>query len=373
MFDHFVLSVLGVPLLTLLGTWLLAERIRPDLAAPVITWSAVVVAVSSFVNIIAFSLKAAAETSPVANLGDWSDQVVRADTRHVAWVSAVAVVWTAAATAFVVHGYLRYRRALRTAWSTVDGLSSAVFVVTDDTDDTEPTSGAGAAAGAGAGRIGAGRIGAGSDLGAASGSDLGVEVVLVADPRVEAFALPGRPGRHGRPGRVVVTTGLRSAVDADMLEAIIAHERAHLTSHHHRLVWLARFAGLLQPILWPMTRKVEYLIERAADEAAAQVVGDRADVARAIAHAALAAVDPRTSSSHDGPDAQAPTARGVYLAISSPPQVVPRRMAAMTRPPRSRRWLLATPLLLAAGTVVWTGECVYDLNELLTTASRDRR
>ncbi|MCK9923696.1 M56 family metallopeptidase [Frankia sp. AgPm24] len=364
MFDHFVLSVLGVPLLTLLGTWLLAERIRPDLAAPVITWSAVVVAVSSFVNIIAFSLKAAAETSTVADLGDWSDQVVRADTRHVAWVSAVAVVWTAVATAFVVHGYLRYRRALRTAWSTVDGLSSAGVVA----DDTEPTSGAGAGAGAGAGRIRAGR-----DLGAASGSDLGVEVVLVADPRVEAFALPGRPGRHGRPGRVVVTTGLRSAVDADMLEAIIAHERAHLTSHHHRLVWLARFAGLLQPILWPMTRKVEYLIERAADEAAAQVVGDRADVARAIAHAALAAVDPLTSSSHDGPDAQAPTARGVYLAISSPPQVVPRRMAAMTRPPRSRRWLLATPLLLAAGTVVWTGECVYDLNELLITASRDGR
>ena len=54
---------------------------------------------------------------------------------------------------------------------------------------------------------------------------------------------------------------MRAAVDDQLFEAVVAHERAHLAGGHHRLVWLARLArlvwlarlaGLLQPLLWPV-------------------------------------------------------------------------------------------------------------------------
>ncbi|MDT3439360.1 MULTISPECIES: M48 family metalloprotease [unclassified Pseudofrankia] len=317
MFDHFVVSVLVAPLLTLIGTWWLADRIRPDLAARVIAWSSVVVATASFVNLLAFAFKALAETRQVASIGNWSSAIVRADTEHVAWVSAVALAWASLATLAAADGYRRYRRALSTAWSTVDGLTV-----------DEPT------------------------LDGLAGDG---EVVVVPDERVDAFALPGRRGQNGR---VVVTSGMRAAVDSHLYGAIVAHEHAHLAGRHHQLVWLARLAGLLQPILWPVIKKVEYLVERAADEAAARSVGDRDDMARAIAHAALAALGTDgTSRRRVGP-----------LAMSSQPSVVPRRMAAMTSPAKARGWLLALPLLLAAFTVAWTGECAYDLHELLALA-----
>ena len=102
-----------------------------------------------------------------------------------------------------------------------------------------------------------------------------------AEPDVDAFALPGRPGR------IVVTTGMRDALDPDLYAAMIAHERCHLDERHHHLVWLARLGAAIHPVLTPMVRHVEYLVERAADEAAADALGNRPQVASAIGTAAL--------------------------------------------------------------------------------------
>ncbi|MCK9900951.1 hypothetical protein MXD63_12775 [Frankia sp. Cpl3] len=142
---------------------------------------------------------------------------------------------------------------------------------------------------------------------------------------------------------------------------MIAHEQAHLTGGHHRLIWMVRVAALAQPLLWPMIVRVEYLVERAADEVAAREVGDRDDVARALGRAALAVLD--SERDHAGQ-----RRHRVMLSVGYPPNVVPRRIAALGAPAACHRWLLALPVALAVGTAVWTFECVYDLHELLVHA-----
>jgi hypothetical protein len=89
------------------------------------------------------------------------------------------------------------------------------------------------------------------------------ELAIMEDDAVaEAFAVPGRPGR------IVVSTGMLTALDPPQREALLAHERAHLRSH-------------------PLARAVAFTIERWADEEAATACADRHMVARTIAKAAL--------------------------------------------------------------------------------------
>lgn len=42
----------------------------------------------------------------------------------------------------------------------------------------------------------------------------------------------------GRYPTVILTTGALRALDPDQLDAVLAHERAHLAGHHHRLLAL---------------------------------------------------------------------------------------------------------------------------------------
>ena len=106
-------------------------------------------------------------------------------------------------------------------------------------------------------------------------------LVLESD-EVMAFARPGRPGQ------IVVSSGMLGALDEDEQRVLIAHERAHLRLHHHRYVRAAELAASAVPLLRPLTVRVRYATERWADEEAALQIGDRGLVARAIAHAALA-------------------------------------------------------------------------------------
>ncbi|WP_240678378.1 M48 family metalloprotease [Streptomyces griseoviridis] len=63
------------------------------------------------------------------------------------------------------------------------------------------------------------------------------------DDRPDAYALPGRPGR------VVVTTGMLRALDAREREVLFAHERAHLAGRHHLFAVCAESAAALHPAL----------------------------------------------------------------------------------------------------------------------------
>ncbi|MEW2544202.1 M48 family metalloprotease [Streptomyces sp. NPDC047002] len=140
---------------------------------------------------------------------------------------------------------------------------------------------------------------------------------VVADDRVDAYALPG-----GGPGRVVVTDGMLRCLRADERAALVAHERAHLAGRHHLFLAAAALAAHCHPGLRAVRDGVALAVERAADEAAAEATGDRRLTARAIGRAALAA--------HAAPGGR------VGVLPSATAGAVPRRVAALLEGPRPR-------------------------------------
>jgi Zn-dependent protease with chaperone function len=134
-------------------------------------------------------------------------------------------------------------------------------------------------------------------------------LAVVADDRVDAYAVPGR---------VVVSTGMLAALDPDERRVLFVHEIAHLTGRHHVFRAVVRVASAANPLLWPLRHALWYATERWADERAAVAVGDRATAARVIGKAALA---------HGSRPA---TSMGIGAARPGP---VPRRVAALLRPP----------------------------------------
>jgi Zn-dependent protease with chaperone function len=108
------------------------------------------------------------------------------------------------------------------------------------------------------------------------------ELAVVALAAPHAFAVPGRPGR------ILVTRGLLSVLDGDERRVVLAHERAHLRSRHHRLRAATEVCAAVNPVLIPVREAVAFLVERSADEQAAAVTGSRELVARALTKAALA-------------------------------------------------------------------------------------
>ncbi|MCX5386855.1 M56 family metallopeptidase [Streptomyces sp. NBC_00083] len=136
----------------------------------------------------------------------------------------------------------------------------------------------------------------------------GSELAVLRDPNPDAYALPGRPGR------IVVTTGMLRTLEPAEREALFAHERAHLQGRHHLFLAVAELAGHCHPGLRPLRAPLAFALERSADEYAAAAVGDRGLAARAIGRAALAS---RAAVSRP---------RAVLAATAGP---VPRRVAAL--------------------------------------------
>jgi len=114
----------------------------------------------------------------------------------------------------------------------------------------------------------------------------GDPVIIVPSPAVVALAVPGR---LGRPGQIVVTTGMLDVLDAEERSAMFAHEIAHLHLRHHLFLRVSGLAAAALPLLRPVHRRVRFATERWADERAARDVGSRSLVARAVAKGALAA------------------------------------------------------------------------------------
>jgi Zn-dependent protease with chaperone function len=121
----------------------------------------------------------------------------------------------------------------------------------------------------------------------------GVWWIPCADP--VAFSIGG-----GRRGIVVASTGLRR-FDADAVEAVLAHERAHVRGRHHLAVALARAAAAALPRV-PLCRQapgaVGVLCELAADAAAVRRCGPQA-VRRALQELAAGHVAPRGAVGFD--------------------------------------------------------------------------
>ncbi|MCK9872340.1 M56 family metallopeptidase [Nocardiopsis dassonvillei] len=93
-----------------------------------------------------------------------------------------------------------------------------------------------------------------------------------------AYCLPGRGGR------VVLTSAALAALDEAGLEAVLAHERAHLSGRHHLLVALTRGVERAFPFVraFALARsETARLVELAADDAAT-LATDRLTVAGAL-------------------------------------------------------------------------------------------
>lgn len=154
----------------------------------------------------------------------------------------------------------------------------------------------------------------------------GTELAVVDDDVPLAFALPGKPGR------IVVSRGMLCCLDGDGRQALLAHERAHLRGRHHVFQSLWRLTAALNPLLRPVAGAGDFVLERWADEEAAERIGDRTVVAHAVGRAALAS---------------AGAVRPAALAVTG--GAVPQRVRALLAPPPDRRSLplLAGGLLLA--------------------------
>jgi hypothetical protein len=171
----------------------------------------------------------------------------------------------------------------------------------------------------------------------------GEDIVVLPSPELEAYAIPGRPGR------IFITKGMLRLLDADERRVVIAHERSHL-SHRHDLHRAAASVALaLNPLLAALPRVQEWSTERWADEDAAGA-GDRATVARALRKACAS---PTSNGQPQG-----------SLAVAA--SAVDRRLAALQLDPVRPH----PAMLVAAGVVVTlsalgTLDAVTDLSSLL--------
>ena len=82
-----------------------------------------------------------------------------------------------------------------------------------------------------------------------------------------AYCLPGEGGR------IVVSTAAERELDSDQLDAVLAHERAHLRGRHHVLVQIVHVLAKALPL--PPMRELHAdvcaLVEMAADDSACRV------------------------------------------------------------------------------------------------------
>jgi len=158
------------------------------------------------------------------------------------------------------------------------------------------------------------------------------DLCVIESPDPDAYALPGRPHR------IVVTTAMLRSLGPAEREALFAHERAHNRAGHHYFLAAAELAAHCHPALRATRATIRFAAERAADEAAAELTGDRRLIATAIARAALAGASPSTR-----PD----------FAPAATTGPVPQRVAALLAPARTRpRTTRRTAFLLVACTVL---------------------
>lgn len=107
----------------------------------------------------------------------------------------------------------------------------------------------------------------------------GAELAVIDHPSRQAYAVPGRPGR------IIVSSGLLRSLDASQRRAVLAHERAHLAHRHHLHHALAHLAAAANPLLHRLPASVGLSTERWADESAAATCR-RDTVADALTHTA---------------------------------------------------------------------------------------
>jgi len=98
----------------------------------------------------------------------------------------------------------------------------------------------------------------------------GMDAVVVDAPEMAAYCVAGRPNA------IVVTSAALDALTDRHLQAVLAHERAHLAGRHHYVLAFARALAAAIPRLTLFSkgaREIARLLEISADDAAARTHG----------------------------------------------------------------------------------------------------
>ncbi|MGW0737174.1 M56 family metallopeptidase [Streptomyces sp. NPDC002851] len=281
-----------LPLVLPLTAWPIARiaenRLHPRTATRLLTAVAGVMAVCSTLCLALIMVVGTAQLPGNPLPDGWSDPEVRAAVPFDEIAGKVAIPALLAVAVACGRVLVRHRRVRRRAWAALAGLRQG-------------------------------------------------QVAVLPDAASYAYALPGDGGPGRRGGRIVVTTALLDFLDSGERRALFAHERAHLAGRHHRYLLTVQLAARANPFLRPLRTSVAFTAERWADEDAAEAVGSRTAVARAIGKAALVARP-----------APAPTL--AHFAAPGPGPV-PRRVAALLGPaPLARIW---PPAFTSVGLAVW--------------------
>ena len=157
-------------------------------------------------------------------------------------------------------------------------------------------------------------------LQAAGRPDQALGAVVLDEDAPAAYCLPG--GSH----RIVITAGTRAALGPAQLQAVLAHERAHLRGRHHLLLATASAVSRafpFVPLLAQAGAQVAALAEMAADDAASRR-HDPGDLAAALVILAIAGTRAPALAA-GGPAAAA----RIQRLLAPPP--VPGRPARTTR------------------------------------------
>lgn len=148
------------------------------------------------------------------------------------------------------------------------------------------------------------------------------ELLVLDDITAYAYA--------AHPDTIVVSTAMLTTLGGAERRAMLAHERAHLTDHHHRFRLITRLARAVNPALATVDREIRFQTERWADERAAAAT-TRTVAAHSLARAALA-------SRGCPPD----------TALAYAQHSVTDRVTALSTTPRPDRWLSVMPTVTVA-------------------------
>lgn len=307
---------LVVPALLSAAARPMAARIDPRHATWLLTAATVALAACSMIALALLAAYAAARASLLAAAGDYSQQIMsRGSPVSVAMGVAAALALTCAGSAVT----LMFRRRVR---ALIESYRRSARMCAKD------------------------------------------GIVVLPSAEIEAYALPGLPGR------IVVSNALLACLDDRSRAALIAHENAHLSCRHHLFTSVARLAAAANPLLIPAVRAIDYTVERWADERAAFETRDRELVAVTIGRVALLS---RGSALRPTVIALGITGRDHLrssLLLAGP---VPRRVAAMLgAPPRRRAALIvvcAVIVIVAAVAAMLAAQDLHSLLELAQGAS----
>lgn len=160
--------------------------------------------------------------------------------------------------------------------------------------------------------------------------------VIVETEKLAAYCLPGRRGQ------IVLSRGAVQALDTEQLQAVLAHERAHLAGRHHLL--LALSSGVARafwfvPVFGQAREAISVLVEMLADDRASRIAPPLT-----VAAALLALVPPKAGPDHVTAGAPAVGALGATTTATG---TRVRRLLDMPAPLRPIRRVLVAAGCLA--------------------------